>query len=152
MDWITVKVQLRSEIKSKRGSYNIWSNLYIKIEKKNKSVFIIRNIENIARKQRLFGSLNSLPYSIFSLEIKVFTLLRRNFSLSFFPLFFRTAGQDALSRRPVKVGTIFRRASRLTGEGGGSRAYIRGEPATIKFKIYDDTFAASKVALNFRYA
>lgn len=43
MDWVIVKVQLRSEIKLKRGSYNIWSNLYIKIEKKkeNKSVFII---------------------------------------------------------------------------------------------------------------
>lgn len=78
---------------------------------------------------------------IFPLEIKGFTLLRRNFSP---PFFFRTAGQDALS----KLEQFF--DARRVWRGG--RIYIGGEPATIKFKIYDDTFAASKVALNFRYA
>lgn len=92
-------------------------------------------------KQRSFVLLDSLPYSNFSARNQRFHTFTKKFFTSFF---FRTAGQDTLS----KLEQFF--DARRVWRGG--RIYIGGEPATIKFKIYDDTFAASKVALNFRYA
>lgn len=59
-------------------------------------------------KQRSFVLLDSLPYSDFSARNQRFHTFTKKFFTSFF-------FSNRWTGRPVKVGTIFRRASRLTG-------------------------------------